>query len=1007
MPDLINEVISPIAFKQLDDAIIKLADCKTAVTDLAAEAKKITFDFKIPKDLSALTDLINKANAATAAMTNAQTNLNQATSNYNTLSAQYTQQIQKGADALAQQRLELSYVDSQLKLLIKDIQDGNGSIDANNQKLAMWTRRQQELKVEIAATTQALKSEIKENYAAADSMDGMSQRLGQLREQYRALSAAERASPIGQQMQTDIRALDSEVKTLDASIGNSQRNVGNYGSAWGKFSGILDRMGLRLIAQVAVFGAIMDAFKEIGDAYKEWSDRVNYQNVAMGEVAKKSANAFGQEAAALQAMKDRFFDVTTTMSDKQEIVDELNSKYENQIGKLHGVADAEKFFVEKSAAFIKALDLRAQAEAALSVITDQYKKQLEATANPESTLSAFNKIGAGAKALATTLGGLSRLGDKNFFEEYEWEKLTRGAGKADRTIQDTSTTIDYLLKQYTQLQNEANKIDKANGFKTDEHGKKLPKGPKPTDFTKETLKAERDLTKEIYAELAKRALIEGAYQKAIADEESNSLADRVTAYRKYASLVLEAKRLVLDGEYHENEQSLAKIASIEKIAADKRTKEQKDLLLTKEVLLQKQKTLVAQNELDNRQSEAETQKAITKIYEDEVKYRLTALQKIKTNNDLLMQDELDALRQRYSTGLMGEEVYQEKVKQIKEKYAIENDQQQIAHLKTTIAGLTALGVDVAAVNKALADAEDKLRQDQAAKDDEALSKKAEGWKKIKELTIQLAGEIASAYIASQDAQFEYQQRTLDKQGTQMQLHYEQERRAIEASAGYQADKAAKLQDLNAQQAADENKLEQQKKQLAITKAKFDRDASIANIIAHTAEAIAATLPLYADPVTVPFAIAQDVLIAAIGAAQIAKASSAPLPAYKLGTMGHIGGPFIAGDGHEPEYIKAPGKEGYWSNPVSTIYSEAAGTKVIPLSKMVKHLSSGLYSSNATTHNNYQQAITGNDSAIFEAVGKQLSGKLDELGEGLAYVIGKSKPVINITTDSPKTSINRF
>jgi hypothetical protein len=982
MPDLIDEIISPSAFKQLDDAIGKLVDCRTEVNNLAAAAKTITFDFKVPKDLSNLTDLINRANAATASMTVAQNNLNQSTANYNTVSALYTKNVQEGADALAQQRLELSYVDSQLKQLTKDIQEGNGNIDKNNEKLAMWTRRQQELKVEIGATTTALKSEIKENYAAADSMDAMSQKLGQMREQYRALTNAQRSSSFGKQLQKDIYEADKSLKDLDQSIGNSQRNVGNYSSAldrmgesFGKIGQFITRDLLRGIASGIVFSLVFenlsklwDYFTKLTPAEEAAADRVKKYTDNLKELSDTIKTGIADTTIESTVLKDnselQLKIATNTKNGMDARIDAYNKLSTIMPQVLKNYTAEDVLSGKASAAIMKQADSVAYYQASIAQAEKEYRKLLQVQEDNKEKL---------AKARTPV--------QKEYAEDVIAQMQMR-IDAAKLGIQMQQETLANLVAPLPTT--------------------KKAKTKKGADMTNETLKAERDLTKELYNEYAKRLMIDAEYQRAIAEDEKNSLTDRVIAYQKYTDLIFRAKAEQLSGEYTENEQSLAKIAEIEKKAVKDRTKEQQDLVISKEVLLQKQNTLIAEYDLLQVKSAADTEKGLQKIYDDEVKYRITALQKIAVNNDQQMQDELEGLRHKYGTGLMSEQVYQEKVKQIKEKYAIQNDNDQIAYLKDQIDNLAKQGVDVSALNKSLADAEDKLRKDQAAKEDDANNKRAEGIRKVKDLSIQLATEIASAYIASQDAMFDYQSLQLDKQQKKEQLYYDQQRRAIEASVGYQQDKANKLQDLNAQQTAQENEIAQKQKEVARAKAKFDRDASIANIIAKTAEAIAATLPLYANPATVPFAIAQDVLIGAIGAAQIAKASSTPLPAYKLGTHSHRGGLFIAGDGNEPEFIKAPGKEGYWSNNVSTLYNEGAGTKVIPLSKMVNTI----HSSNASTHNGYQQAITSNDTAM-QQIAKMISKEFQTSTEGLAWVISKSKPVINIKTESSKTRIDNY
>lgn len=64
-----------------------------------------------------------------------------------------------------------------------------------------------------------------------DSIIELGAQLAQLKQEYRSLSAAQRESDAGKQMQKQIADLDAQVKQFDYSLGDHQRNVGNYTSA--------------------------------------------------------------------------------------------------------------------------------------------------------------------------------------------------------------------------------------------------------------------------------------------------------------------------------------------------------------------------------------------------------------------------------------------------------------------------------------------------------------------------------------------------------------------------------------------------------------------------------------------------------------------------------------------------------------------------------------------------------------------------------------------------------
>lgn len=101
-----------------------------------------------------------------------------------------------------------------------------------DKKILSLSTRQKELRIALAQSNQELNAYMKEITATDGSMNQMSATLGQLRMAFRGLSSEQREGALGQQMQSDIRALDSELKKLDGNIGNYQRNVGNYTQQW-------------------------------------------------------------------------------------------------------------------------------------------------------------------------------------------------------------------------------------------------------------------------------------------------------------------------------------------------------------------------------------------------------------------------------------------------------------------------------------------------------------------------------------------------------------------------------------------------------------------------------------------------------------------------------------------------------------------------------------------------------------------------------------------------------
>ena len=133
---------------------------------------------------------------------------------------------------LAKEQSALSQVQTEKRLL--DVLEKNGVITVQNatNRRANLISQEMEHKVAISELRSELMSEVKEMMAADSSMKQISQTLGRMREAYRQMSAEERDSAFGQQLQKDIQTTNKKMIDLDASIGNHQRNVGNYANAW-------------------------------------------------------------------------------------------------------------------------------------------------------------------------------------------------------------------------------------------------------------------------------------------------------------------------------------------------------------------------------------------------------------------------------------------------------------------------------------------------------------------------------------------------------------------------------------------------------------------------------------------------------------------------------------------------------------------------------------------------------------------------------------------------------
>lgn len=987
MADLVSEIIAPEAFKQLDDAITKLGEATAAVKELAKAGKTVTFEFKGINNLQALNDLLNNAQRMTGQFAAASMTLTNATTQLNNATSQLSLSIKDNADRLAQQRLELGYVQEQLKIVNKDIVEGKGNIDQNNKLLADWTRRQQELKVEIGATTINIKAQIKETQATITSMEEMSQTLGILRSNYRQLSAEMRNSPIGQEMQTKIRLLDAELKELDYAIGNSQRNVGNYGSAWEKAGGVLNKIGnfivrdlLRGIAGFFVFDLAFQGLTKIyeyitktDDATMAAEKNAKKYTDALNRIDESAGSGSAQEKAQAGVLLSIAQNQAESMNIRLRAVKELQDTYPDYLGNI----DKERILTGDLTTEMEHLNSALVARGLMEASTDRIG-------------AAYGKIIDAEKAM----GNLDTEQAKQFAE---MRKAGVDVNKfGEETYKSFEAKRDVFRKQIKDAQKDITDLtEMAQKYAKEAGGLAVKKPAKVGNKSDETFKAESDYANSIYQLEKQRVESDRDNQKEISDNIKNDLQIRLTAYQQYI-----ADLVILAGMERDKEIAIhaAKLAEIE----------------------EKEKTAKGK-QLDALRIEADAQnnfiKAATEKFETEQNKILLNGKKatldiiksnnsewVKSNEDAFAQTKLDEmvgylteenlLRDAFDKKIITRKQYDKDIKDLQQKQhiaflqaEIEFDTRILANDKLSTEERIRFGNKLLSDQKALGAARAGVTADKPKlgniTDPIAKLFAPDGYDQLEQYqkefytrVVDLAKAASNAIIEQKNRQFATEKQLLDEQESNVRINAKQQEDVINVTAKTDIDRRNQLSKLAAQTAAQENAIEQEKRKVAVEQAKFQRTAAIAGIIESTAVAVAGALKY--GPAAPPIIA----LILAAGAVQLATAAAAPIPQYRFGTGNHPGGSFIAGDGGQKELIAPPGKTPYWSNAISTLYNEAPGTKVIPLNKvrafdvMGGYAPGGISGIEATT----QRAEN------LQLLGKMFDASLKEHGENLSYII---------------------
>lgn len=248
-------------------------------------------------------------------------------------------------------------------------------------------------------------------------------------------------------------------------------------------------------------------------------------------------------------------------------------------------------------------------------------------------------------------------------------------------------------------------------------------------------------------------------------------------------------------------------------------------------------------------------------------------------------------------------------------------------------------------------------------------------------TVQAIGDLYSnMYAAISEAlsiQVDAESARIQEQLNQLDKQEERDKQVAESTITNAQEKAAALNEIEVKSQAKREALERRQRQLDRQKAQFDKAANIANIITGTALAVINTLKdpkLIALGINIPLAAT----IGALGAAQLARAIAAPLPAFEHGTEDAPGGLALVGEKRRELVITPDGKI-IQTPSVPTVMNVPRHSIVLPDARTA--LESGL------SVNRHGRLIQG------EIGTARVEQKLDNIAKAI-----KNKPVLNMSAD---------
>jgi hypothetical protein len=992
MADLVSEIISQGALDQLELANAQLELAVKNVNNVASAAKGIVIDFKGAANIGEL-------NAAMAKQAENINTITEATKKYES-AVDKKQRAIEIAERRAQAEIEKTQKASEkaAKQAEMDAETVRKNAEREEKALAKLNNAYEQLKVQYKK--------------AADEAKRLGAEFG--------VTDARATAAAGSAMK-----LYTSLLAVEKSVGQAQRQVGQYNTAAVAMSQILREMPAFTYSAATGFMAIsnnipilvdeINKLKASNEALKAsggttipiWKTLMSAITSPVGlitiattaltflaaktDIFKSSADEAAKSVEALsqklqdirQDMMDAFSIENTDINTLVSILEDTNNLLELRIKALK---ELQKLKPQYFGDITEEEALKGVQKDKLDMLKQQIlvEKEMEATSKRIKALSE-ERI---------------RLEQEKAVESQKGENIAFILGLGQNKAQDIGD-INLKIRKVTEDIEAAQKA--LASFR--KISLTFPTAPEKDKKVKEkkvkdnTFKSESDLLRAEYELNKQRTEQDNAAQKAIADNVDKSLAERLAAYVEYQAGLFELANMERDYLAAIEQAKIQDIKRKKLTATGEELKGLEEQELAANLRIQtigeaaqgKRTEILKQGEKERFDIFGTSVDAFIKSEQDYINKRLELEIQGYIVEENLLKDALD-------NKLISRRDYNKKLAELQKK-------QQIAFINAEIEFDKKI-----LKNQALTPEKREQYEKKLQKDEEALFKAQKGvatpqrkgfrvtdsvamlfdhdleneeqyLQEFYDRTVDLANKATDAIIAAKARQYEEELAQLNKQADAIQSNYELQSQFINATVKDENDRYNQQQKLLAQTQTQQASIEDKKRDVARRQAAFEKAASIAAIIQNTAVAITGALKygLAAPPIIA--------LITAAGAVQLAAASNTPIPAYKEGTTYHTGGRFIAGDGGEKELIIAPNKTPYWSNSISTMYDEAEGTKVIPMSAMQ-------YAMANTTNNtgSLSAAYEARNSAIIaETIGSIVSREFDKTGRKLATVIVNSQP----------------
>lgn len=325
----------------------------------------------------------------------------------------------------------------------------NEQVAQTTQELVANREEVKALQSAMRLFSREIQDNIKEEKNLEGSVNGLRKSIRDLTAQYNALSAADREGSVGNGIAERISKMQAQVSAAEQRLGNFRSNVGNYQSAFNglnvSVSQIVRELPSATMGANMFFLAISNnipmlvdeinklraanklamkegkqgvpILKQLGGAVFSWNSLISVgitlltvygkdivswignlfkgreaamtMAEAQAEVNKQmaeSSGSYGDQVAQLRALQLQWNQLGDDLKAKTEFVKNNREAFDKLGVAITTVADADNLFIQNTDAFIEAMNLRAQANAANELATQKYKDALIARQEAEEKI---------------------------------------------------------------------------------------------------------------------------------------------------------------------------------------------------------------------------------------------------------------------------------------------------------------------------------------------------------------------------------------------------------------------------------------------------------------------------------------------------------------------------------------------------------------------------------------------------------------------------------------------